>query len=138
MSRFIKELRSLGLNSILFALPLFALPLLAGCGDSRPPTGELVGTVSNGDERVGDCVVSLYDPTTKRSSGAKVDNNGEFQIKELLLGNYEITVFQRTTGEATNEPFDKRIPAKYRNRKKSLFSVTIEEGKNSVELKMTP
>ena len=132
MSRFVQELRSLCL-----CLILFTLPVLAGCGDSGPPTGELMGTVLNGEELVGDCVVSLYDPTSKRSSGAKVDDQGEFHIKKMRLGTYDITVFQRTTGEATNEPFDQRIPAKYRDRKNPLFSVTINEGENSIDLKMT-
>ena len=117
---------------------LLTIPALAGCGDSGPPTGELSGTVLNGEELVGDCIVSLYNPTSKRAMGGKVNDQGEFQIKKMPLGTYNISVMQRTTGEAVNEPFDKRITAKYRDQKTSGFSVTIEEGENTKELKMNP
>ncbi len=133
MSCFVQKCRSLCFFTI-----LLTIPALVGCGDSGPPTGNLSGTVSNGEELVGDCVVSLYDPVSKRAMGGKVNDQGEFKIKEMPLGTYNIGVMQRTTGEAVNEPFDERIPQKYRDQKTSGFSVTIKEGENSTELKMAP
>ena len=125
-------------RSLCFLLILITFPTLAGCGEKGPPTGDLSGTVLNGEERVDDCIVSLYDPVSKRAMGGKVDDQGEFKIKEMPLGTYRISVLQRTTGEAFNEPFDKRIPSKYRDQKTSGFSITINEGENTTELKMSP
>ena len=47
-----------------------------------------------------------------------------------------VTVLQRTTNSPNPEPFDERIPMKYREARTSGFTVTIEEGENSIELKM--
>lgn len=121
-----------------FYLALFVACVLAwgGCDNNEAPTGKLLGAVSSSGEAVGDCIVSLYNPTSKRAIGGKVDDDGNFLIKKMPLGTYNIAVLQRTTNEATNEPFDKRIPAKYRDRKTSGFQVTISEGDNSVTLEM--
>ena len=90
----------------------------------------------NGGELVGDCIVSLYNPTTKRSLGGKVNLEGNFEITAIPLGTYEISLGQRTTNDPNPEPFDERIPKKYRDAKTSGFSVTIEEGQNSISLEM--
>lgn len=122
---------------LLWACSVVVIFSMAGCWDSGPPTGDLAGTVYFNDEVVGDCRVMLYDPTTKRWVGGKVDENGRFGITEIPVGNYEVAVGQRTTNAATEEPFDKRIPQKYRETKTSEFRVDISEGENSIELKMT-
>lgn len=125
--------------ALLACLPIFfllAIVSFSGCGESGPPTGDLSGIVFSGDSVMGDCVVGLYDPKTKRSIGGKVDLQGGFKISKIPLGDYQVTVLQRTTNSAKEEPFDKRIPAKYRDSSTSGFEITIEEGENSIDLKM--
>lgn len=110
---------------------------LVGCsGDSGPPTGDLSGKVFHQDELVGDCLVAVQNPVTTRLIGGKVDLQGEFKITGIPLGDYELLVRQRTTNDVIEEPFDKRIPKKYRNSKTSGFTISIVEGENSIELKM--
>ena len=129
----VRSIQKCGIHLCLAAVMISAL---IGCGESPPPTGDLSGKVFNKDELVGDCVVSLYNPSTKRSIGGKVDLQGEFRITEIPLGNYEVSLGQRTTNLPTEEEFDKRIPAKYRDSKTSGFSVEITEGENATSLKM--
>lgn len=108
---------------------------LVGC-DNSPPTGDLSGKIFFEDEPVGDCIVGLRDPVTTRLIGGKVDLEGKFEITEIPLGNYELLINQRTTNEIKEEPFDKRIPRRYRASTTSGFTKEIVEGENSIELKM--
>lgn len=107
-----------------------------GCGDGGPPTGEISGKVFFNDELVGDCLISLYAPATRLSLGAKVGQDGTFSIEDVPLGEYQIAVRQKTSNSPKEQPFDKRIPKKYRSGETSGFSTTIVEGENSVDLKM--
>jgi len=119
----------------LFCVTLFFV--FSGCrGEAKPPSGELVGKVLSNGELVGDCVVAIYNPTTKKSMGAKVDAQGEFTIPEIPLGEYKVTVSQMPSSSAKNPPFDKRIPKEYRNRKTTDLKVEIKEGENLQDFKM--
>lgn len=106
-----------------------------GC-DNGPPSGDLSGKIFFEDEPVGDCIVGLRDPVTTRLIGGKVDLQGEFKITEIPLGNYELLVNQRTTNDIKEEPFDQRIPRRYRASTTSGFTAEIVEGENTIELKM--
>ena len=127
----INQFRFIGLFSL-----AFIVAITAGCSEPKQPSGDLTGTVLSNGENVGDCIVSLYNLSTKKNVGGKVNEEGKFLITELSLGDYSIAVLQRTSNNPEPEPFDKRIPKKYRNRKTSGFEVTIVEGDNSTTLEM--
>ena len=110
---------------------------VVGCGKSDPPLGTLTGVVTSNDVPVDDCRVRLYHPDTRRYSGAKVDSEGKFSIGKLTLGNYQVSVTQKPPTTMKNDPFDKRIPAKYRKAKTSGFEVVIVEGDNKLDHKMS-
>ena len=120
------------------AFAIFAsLALFFGCGESPPPVGELQGSVSFNDEPVGDCRLTMFEISQKRWVGGKVDEQGQFKITDIPLGEYEVSVNQRTTNAPKEEPFDKRIPKMYRDGKKSGFKISIVEGPNEMTLNMT-
>jgi hypothetical protein len=75
-------------------------------------------------------------PETRRYSGGKVNANGEFEVLKLPIGNYLMSVSQNPPKTLKDEPFDKRIPAKYRDEDTSGFAIEIKEGDNQIDLKM--
>jgi len=107
-----------------------------GCEPPKDPVGKLTGVVTGNGEIVGDCVILLYNPSTKRSVGGKADDDGKYQVNNIPLGNYIVSILQRTTNDPKPEPFDKRIPKKFRDRKTSGFEVEIKDGDNQMDLKM--
>lgn len=119
-----------------FVAVVLAVSFAIGCEPPKVPTGNLTGVVTSNGENVGDCVIALYNSTTKRTVGGKADETGKYKVQNIPLGNYVVSVLQRTSNSAVNEPFDKRIPAKFRDRKTSGFEVEIKEGDNQMDLKM--
>ena len=108
----------------LLAVILFMLSL-AGCGDSvSSNSGALTGTVKSGGEVCGDCVIAVFNPKTMLRRGCMVGESGEFELKDIPFGDYEVTVNQKPTNDF-EVVFDKRIPKKYRNKKTSELSVSI-------------
>ena len=99
--------------------------------------GTLTGVVTYNDDPVGDCRVRLYQPDTRKYSGAKVDSDGKYTIPKLILGNYQVSIGQKPPTTLKDDPFDKRIPKKYRKEKTSGFEVVIVEGDNQLDLKMS-
>ena len=112
------------------------LSVVIGCEPPKDPVGNLTGVVMGNGEIVGDCVILLYNASTKRSVGGKADDDGKYQVNNIPLGHYIVSVLQRTTNDPEPEPFDKRIPAKFRDRKTSGFEVEIKDGDNQMDLKM--
>jgi len=80
-----------------------AICLFVGCGDGGPPTGDLLGKVYHQDELVGDCTISIYSPSTKRTLGAKVGPEGEFKLTKIPLGEYDVCVRQKTSNASKEE-----------------------------------
>jgi len=81
-------------------------------------------------------MIAFYNKSSMLTRGGKVDLDGKFEITDIPVGTYQISILQRTTNSAENEPFDKRIPQKYRSFKTSELEVTINQGDNSTEVKM--
>lgn len=107
-----------------------------GCGPPEEPKGNLSGIVTSNGEPIGECVIGLYSASTKRTVGGKADLDGNYLVKDIPLGNYAVFVSQRTFNGAEPEPFDKRIPEKFRNRRTTDFAVDIKEGENEMDLKL--
>ena len=122
-------------NLLAIALVMFSL---SGCGGPPPePTGTLSGTVKSGGEPCGDCRITVYNPTTLKTSGAVVDESGTYEVKNLTFGDYEISMYQTPTN-AVVEVFDERIPKKFRNTKTSGLkaSITSEEPSVTLDIEM--
>ena len=106
----------------LLAVALSMIPL-AGCEDSASePSGILTGTVKSGGEVCGDCIIAIFNPKTLLRRGCIVGESGEFELKEIPFGDYEVTVSQKPTN-SPDPVFDERIPKKYRSKKTSELSV---------------
>ena len=109
---------------------------LVGCEDSASETsGTLTGTVKSGGEVCGNCLIAIFNPKTLLRRGCIVGESGEFELKEIPFGDYEVTVSQKLT----NDPevvFDKRIPKKYRSKKTSGLSVSINSAETVFDIEM--
>lgn len=88
----------------------------------------------SGEAVIGDCSVSIFNPISKRSIGGIVGADGAFEIKDIPLGEYQVSVTQKPNTGPTNAPFDKRIGRKFRDPDTSGISTKIEEGINSIEI----
>ena len=78
---------------LLYSSLLLIVPLSLGC-DSSPPVGSVSGTVVFNGEPVPGCRVVIRNPETKHIRGILVDEQGAFEIKEVLYGEYEVAVKQ--------------------------------------------
>ena len=108
----------------LFAVALMTISL-SGCGGPPPkPMGTFSGTLKSSGEPCGDCRISLFNTTTLASKGGRVDENGEFEFKELPFGEYEIYIYQKPTN-AVKEVIDERIPDKYKTKETSGLKASI-------------
>lgn len=117
------------------AVALF-FSLAIGCEPAKVPVGNLSGTVMSNGESVGNCVVGIYNAATKRTVGGKADATGSYLVKDIPPGDYSVFLVQKTSNGAVSDPFDKRIPAKFRDRKTSGFEVEIKAGDNEMDLNM--
>lgn len=109
----------------LLAVSLLAFSL-AGCekAPTPDPTGTLIGTVKSGGEICGDCRISLFNSKTFLSRGGRVDESGNYEVKNIPFGDYDIYMYQTPTN-AVVEVFDERIPKKYRNKKSSGLKASL-------------
>ncbi|WP_148619065.1 carboxypeptidase-like regulatory domain-containing protein [Mariniblastus fucicola] len=96
----------------------------AGCGPAPEPVGVLSGSVTSGDELIGDCKVAIYNAVSKRSIAATVDSSGSYRMQDIPLGEYEVWVYPKATDSVEEIP-DPRIPMKYRSGKTSGLEVSI-------------
>jgi len=110
--------------------------LMVGCGETPPPMGSLSGVVTSNGDPCGDCRVRIYHTQLRRYSGGVVDSEGKFKVSELPLGDYQVSVDQPPPMTLKDDPFDKRIPRRYRREATSGFEIVIEEGDNEIKLEM--
>ena len=125
-------------NIFVIAMLCIAIGSFLGCGEGKPPapTGSLSGMVFSGKESVPKCRVKIYNKQTLDSFMKAVSEEGKYEFEKIPLGDYLIAVVQEPWYEASEPPFDKRIPRKYRDLKTSGFSVLVEEGPNEFDIKM--
>lgn len=131
---------SLRLNNgwSLVAIASILLSVSVGCS-SGEPMGTISGTVTSNGEACGNCELGFLDPTTKRWTGATVNDQGEFVLKEINFGEYQVEVRQVLDPHAAGDPPpDDRIPEKYRDASTSGITFVIDSTDDVVlEIKMT-
>jgi len=86
--------------------------------------GTLVGTVTSSGKACGDCRISLFNSKTFLSRGGRVDEAGNYEVKNIPFGDYDIYMYQLPTNDVV-EVFDKRIPKKFRNKKTSGLNASF-------------
>jgi len=118
-------------------LPTFVLILLVsvcvGCGPEKEPMGLISGTVTVKGEALGECKVAAYSPDTSRTSGGTVDEQGNFEIKNVPLGDYQIWFYPKPSNDPNHVP-NIRIPMKYLKKETSGISASVKEKAEEVKL----
>ena len=108
-----------------------------GCKEPSDPVGTLTGIItSNGEVLAPDCRVRVYHPSSDTTRAAVVGDDGRYTFKDFALGDYKLAVLQKPSYDAVADPFDKRVPQKYRSVNTSGFEYTIKEGMNEYDLKL--
>jgi len=129
-----------------FSLALTCL-VLAGCGGSgdATPSGTLTGKVTLNGQPFSEGQVSVYSPERGIGASAPLDAQGQFTIGERLpAGTYGVAVVPppepppQDENPASAPPVTSNIPQKYRDHQTSGITVEIKEGKNELEIQMTP
>lgn len=109
-----------------FVLTLISIAVTVGCGPSPPPTGSITGVVTSKGEPV-ECYLLLSDAVARQNTGTKCNEEGVFEQKGILFGEYKVAVKQITDSHSAGAtPVDKRIPEKYRSIKTTDLSVSIQ------------
>jgi len=102
--------------------------------------GNLTGSVTVSGEPLGDCLVVLFNQEKHVAMTSRVDSEGNYSVKDLLIGHYQVAVRQQPQNFPTGEDFQlsvevlNKIPPKYRTLEKSGLSVEISEGDNELPL----
>ena len=110
---------------------------LTGCTEPSDPVGTLTGIItSNGEVLAPDCRVRVYHPSSDTTRAAVVGDDGRYTFKDFALGDYKLAVLQKPSYDAVADPFDERVPQKYRSINTSGFEYTIKEGMNEYDLKL--
>ena len=133
MSQFSNHFRLLIL-SVLICCP----SLFAGCsGPPSEPVGTLTGIItSNGELLVPDCRARAYHAKTETTKAVIVSDEGRYTFKDFPIGDYKLAVQPKPSYGAQADPYDNRVPDKYRSINTSGFEFTIKEGMNEYDLKL--
>ena len=132
MSQFSK----LSQSTILLVLLCLSL-CFTGCEEPSDPVGTITGTVtSNGEILVPQIRVLAIHAGTTRTRAAMVNDDGKYIIKDIPLGDYKLAVLQKPHFNAVADPFDERIPEKYRSVNTSGFEFKLDEGVHEFDLKL--
>ena len=125
-------------NLAAIAMLCVAIAGFLGCSEEKSsgPSGSLSGLVYSGKEPISKCRVKIFNAQTLNSFMMTVPEDGRYEFQEIPLGDYSIAVIQEAWYEASEQPFDKRIPMKYRDVKKSGLSASVKEGANEYDIKM--
>lgn len=126
------------INSFCVLVTASILAISVGCS-SGEPMGSISGTLTSNGEPCGNCELGFLDPTTKRWTGATVDDQGRFTLREINFGKYQVEVRQVLDPHAAGDPPpDDRIPQKYRDASTSGISFVIDSTDEiSLDIEMT-
>ena len=111
--------------------------VFAGCGPKPVPMGTVTGSVTAGSERIGNVKLAIYNVKTSEKIAATVDDAANYKITEIPFGDYEVYLYTKQVYSTEDIPPDPRIPKKYRSRKTSGLTVSIDsqdEVKFDIEL----
>ncbi len=118
-------------SPITAVLAILMLVLVCGCGPAPEPMGALTGSVKAGEKLIGNCTVTIFNTATGKGKTALADESAKFAFKEIPFGDYQIAVYP-IVSEGPNPTVDPRIPKKYRIKKTSGLTFTIDSEDEAV------
>lgn len=83
-------------------LTTLAVLIIAGCGKKTAPTGSVAGRVTYASQPVTQGTVVFENRTEGQFRAATLDSNGQYQLPEVRLGEYNVSV-QPPAPELPNE-----------------------------------
>lgn len=115
--------------------------LILGCGSGGIPAGSLSGTVTMEGTALTSGTVTLVNQDAGHGASAELDASGNFLIESLPTGSYHVAIQSAAIPspeemERGAKPVQLGIPGRYSNPETSDLSVSIEQGENTVELKL--
>jgi len=120
-------------NTLMTSL-LLAVCFFAGCSESKDPVGSISGQITLKGDGYSDCKASIYCETSFVSRASQVEPTGTFEIKDVPPGDYIVMVYPKpveTPDEGRDPPDRSPIPKKFRTRKTSELTVSVEADKVS-------
>jgi hypothetical protein len=127
-------------------VPLLFL-VVVSCSNRGPKTGRVEGKVTFEGNPVNDGAVSFLNLTDGASAGANLKPDGTFVCDgPVVVGDYVVVItphmhiVDTDPGKSPPAPVEKpapNIPPKYRQQGTTPLKAKVEEGKNSIDLKMT-
>jgi hypothetical protein len=124
----------------LFATCAIALTTGIGCGRGQALCG-VSGTVTLGTELLDEASINFYSPSTGAGVIAAV-SSGVFSVQgKLRPGDYRVTILPKASpppipGESRPPAPKARIPVKYQDERTSGLRFTLQEGRNTVEIRL--
>ena len=123
---------------------------IAGCGDSRGPTGTVSGKVTFKGQPVTEGMVSFVSAEGHGASGL-LDSAGNYTLVTadgpgVPAGDYKVAIRPPVTGDPDELPIDfdpaeqpeyPNIPSKYRSPTNSSLTATVKEDANTFDFDMT-
>lgn len=135
---------SLAARQSVWPLVVFGCGLLLGCS-SGVKYGDLKGKVTFKGKPVREGIVNLMNPTEGGSAEAKLDDEGNYEAKGIVVGDYVVTVSplmvwkDTDPGKSPPAPVEKPapdIPFKYRQQGSTPLRAKINEGPNQIDFDM--
>ncbi|QDT32248.1 carboxypeptidase-like regulatory domain-containing protein [Thalassoglobus polymorphus] len=128
---------------------LLNLCLIAGCGGGgdKAPSGRVSGSVKLNGEPVFPGKITLTSATIGAAGSADLTSDGEFTFEgPLPVGQYKVYLTSAGLGDSPpseNPKADankglKDVPQKYQSETTTDLTATIEEGKNTIPLELSP
>jgi len=122
------------------------LLFLSGCGGKGTPVGEVSGKMTFKNNPVADGIVSFMNPAGGTGGEGPLKDGSYSLTAPLPVGEYKVMVAPRTVRkqdggkgpEVGVELPAPDIPMKYRTIGTTTLKATVKEGKNEIDLDMTP
>lgn len=118
-------------------LVFLSLPL--GCGPAKPPSGTITGTVKLDGVPVPLGQVNFINAEMGVRASADIDSTGKYEIlkDQIRVGKYTVTVVPPEIVPMQKPPEnlkDFKVPQKFQDDSRPIFSIEIKEGKNTYDL----
>ncbi len=122
-------------RATLYSCLLVSLTLTIACGPAEPPSGSVSGKVTYNGQPLTAGVVTLINEATGVGGSVKLDSSGGYYIQTIRTGQYKVAV-HNVPPPPGGKVVMLNIPEKFQDIQSSGLSVTVEEGKNTSDLKL--
>jgi len=114
---------------------LASVSWFVGCGPAEPPSGSVTGKVIYNGQPLSFGAVTLINEKAGIGASVEIDSTGGYHIPSIRTGEYNVSVHSVPVmpGEKSKQL---GIPQKFQDTSTSGLSVTVEEGRNTADLKL--